>query len=303
MLPVIGKEIHIRSRTKGGEQKKSSGIFYDPDYTGDEEGTFDEPYNDLKTAVEQAVYANYTVVLKGPVTSTALDEEGLSIPTGVNFTFKRSCAYSGYLFELSDDWSISDLIIDGNASSCPGSSSLISVTGGTITLGEDVTLQNNKAGNNGAAIRMLGGTVNMSGTITGNSTAANGGGVAVMSDPVASTYGTFNLLTDGIISNNSATYGYGGGIYVSGGSTVSGRVYMTGGTIGGSDAGNSAIKGGGMYVNTHGTASVTDGDICYNTASVASGGGGVYVKNDRAYWYGDDLCVHDNTNGNITIEP
>jgi hypothetical protein len=166
MLPVIGKEIHIRSRTKGGEQKKSSGIFYDPDYTGDEEGTFDEPYNDLKTAVEQAVYANYTVVLKGPVTSTALDEEGLSIPTGVNFTFKRSCAYSGYLFELSDDWSISDLIIDGNASSCPGSSSLISVTGGIITLGEEVTLQNNKAGNNGAAIRMLGGPGYVSDTDT-----------------------------------------------------------------------------------------------------------------------------------------
>jgi len=280
-----------------------SGVYYDSDYTGDEEGTFDEPYNDLKTAVDEAVEnESYTVVLLGPVTNTALN--GVEFPDQT-FYFKRSCEYGGYLFELSGDWDASELnlVIDGNASSCPGSSSLISVTGGTITLGEDVTLQNNKAGNNGAAIRMLGGTVNMSGTITGNSTAANGGGVAVMSDPVASTYGTFNLLTDGIISNNSATYGYGGGIYVSGGSTVSGRVYMTGGTIGGSDAGNSAIKGGGMYVNTHGTASVTDGDICYNTASVASGGGGVYVKNDRAYWYGDDLCVHDNTNGNITIEP
>ncbi len=72
--------------------------------------------------------------------------------------------------------------------------------------------------------------------------------------------------TGGTISENTATNG--GGVYVN----TDGTAEVTGGTI----SENAATNGGGMYVHTTGTANVTGGTFTLNTAS--NHGGGVYIS-------------------------
>ena len=133
-----------------------------------------------------------------------------------------------------------------------------------------------------------GGTFNMyGGAITGNH-ANYGGGVYVKS-------GTFNMY-GGDITRNSASYGGGAGVYVekNGNFIMKNTASVTGNTIG---YGSTAGYGGGVYVNggtfeMHNDASVKD-----NTANNSNGssGGGVYVS-------GGTFKMHNNASvtGNKT---
>jgi hypothetical protein len=144
--------------------------------------------------------------------------------------------------------------------------------GGTLILGDGVTLTGGVYALQGSKFIMNGGS------ISGN-TAPKGGGVFV-------TGGSSFTMNGGTIIGNTASgtdYDYdtgggdgGGGVYVDTGCTFT----MNGGTIGGSDPDdkNTASRyGGGVYVNTGAQTKfiMTGGTIRGNTAN--SGGGGVYV--------------------------
>lgn len=169
-----------------------------------------------------------------------------------------------------------------------GTGRAITVSGGKLTLGENITITGAAAGaveltggefvmetgstlsgneaNSGGAVYVDGGSFTMSGGTISNNDAASGGGVSVKS-------GSFTMSgTDAKIQNNVASSdligGSGGGVYV-----VGGTFTMIDGTI--SDNTTARIgAGGGIYVNG-GNVSVSGGSIDTNIAGTA--GGGVYV--------------------------
>ena len=141
----------------------------------------------------------------------------------------------------------------------------VEITGGEFVMKTGSTLSGNEA-NSGGAVYVDGGSFTMSGGTISNNDAASGGGVSVKS-------GSFTMSgTDAKIQNNVASSdligGSGGGVYV-----VGGTFTMIDGTI--SDNTTSRIgAGGGIYVNG-GNVSVSGGSIDTNIAGTA--GGGVYV--------------------------
>ena len=201
-------------------------------------------------------------------------------------------------------------------------------SGGSLTLGENITLTGIVTDDNGGAVYVNGGTFTMEAgsKITGSS-ASYGGGVYVDSKGtftmgggaitensassiddngngtsgggVCISNGTFTMSGDAVISGNTAT-GSGGGVFVSG----SGDFTMTGGTIGGTEA-NSANKadlGGGVYVGVNtdtsekGSFTMGGGTIKGNTATQNGGGvyvaGGTFTMSDTATLQGNKATTH-----------
>ena len=181
-------------------------------------------------------------------------------------------------------------------------------SGGSLTLGENITLTGTVTNDNGGAVYVNGGTFTMKagskitrssascgygggvyvdskgtftmdgGAITENSASidtsgnggASGGGVCISN-------GTFTMSGGAVISGNNAPKS-GGGVFFSGG----GNFTMEGGTIGGSEAGsaNSAENGGGVYIHngtfTMSGSAVISGNEASSSSS-SSSGGGVYI--------------------------
>ena len=136
-------------------------------------------------------------------------------------------------------------------------------SGGSLTLGENITLTGTNDTGNGGAVYVNGGTFTMEADskITGSS-AQNGGGVYIDS-------GTFTMSDTATIQDNTATT-HGGGVHIFSGGTFT----MNSGTIGGDNA-NTAKFGGGVFVSG-GTFNMNDGTISGNT--VTKSGGGVFVN-------------------------
>jgi hypothetical protein len=168
----------------------------------------------------------------------------------------------------------------GSASSGTGGGVYLNTGNFTMSGG---TIYANYAGYNGGGLFQNGGTLTLNGgTIDSNTANNNGGGLYV---------GFYNATLSGTtISGNSATYG--GGIYVISGyelvqtsGTVSGNTAdygagvaafgtftLTGGTIGGTGAGNTATNyGGGVYVDAAGTFNLNSGTITGNIATLGQG--------------------------------
>ena len=135
-------------------------------------------------------------------------------------------------------------------------------SGGSLILGENITLTGTNAGGSGGAVYVDGGSFTMESDskITGSS-ADYGGGVYIDS-------GTFTMSDTATIQDNTATT-HGGGVHIFSGGTFT----MNGGTIGGT-AQNTAEYGGGVYVDG-GTFTLSGGTISGNSSS--RNGGGVYV--------------------------
>ncbi|MDR2964885.1 MAG: cadherin-like beta sandwich domain-containing protein [Treponema sp.] len=131
-------------------------------------------------------------------------------------------------------------------------SALVTVSGGTFTLGANAIITENKrssnAGNNGGGVYLNGGTFNMTGgTISGNS-ATNGGGVYVNG-------GIFDFQNGTISENSVANGGSGGGVY------FAGTTFNMSGTVAGTViSDNSATNGGGIYVAS-GTFTMNGGAV------------------------------------------
>ena len=190
------------------------------------------------------------------------------------------------------------LCLNGYTLTGTGSSSVITLSGGTLILydcdGDNsgkITGGNASVGggvrlNSGSTFTMYGGT------ITGNSATSGGGGVRVYGS------GSTFTMSGGTISGNTADYG--GGVYVQNSATFKmndgtisdnsvttkgGGVYVSGATFtmsGGKISSNKASSdGGGVYVYSSSSKfTMSGGEISSNTASY---GGGVYVSNNSAF--------------------
>jgi uncharacterized repeat protein (TIGR02543 family) len=133
----------------------------------------------------------------------------------------------------------------------------------------DLTLKG--YGSNDKSVVSVTGTFTMqSGVITGNTSSANfGGGVYV------SQSGTFTM-NGGTISGNTA--GIGGGVFVGGTNSV---FTMNGGTISGNTATTTSTGGGGVYIYSGGTFTMYGGTISGNKAT---NGGGVFVNSTANFF-------------------
>ncbi len=154
------------------------------------------------------------------------------------------------------------------------------------------------SGKYGRGVMVNGGTFNLyGGSITGNtpSDTASGGGVYIDGN------GTFNM-SGGNISGNTTGY-RGGGVYVDSGSTFN----MSGGKItGNTKKADYAIYGGGVYVS--GAFNMSGGEITGNNArNNLDSGGGVYVPSTGTFTVSGTAKVTGNvyggtkqSNGSIT---
>ena len=182
------------------------------------------------------------------------------------------------------------VVIDGESLTVKGmgadasikntSGRVFKITGGSLTLGENITLTGTNDYGKGGAVYVNGGTFTMEdGSKITESSASYGGGVYVDSN------GIFTM-DGGTISKNRANSvdesgngKSGGGVFVSDG----GKFTMEGGTIGGTEA-NSANKadlGGGVYVNG-GEFEMTGTAILQGNVATDHGGG-VYIFSDGTF--------------------
>ena len=193
---------------------------------------------------------------------------------------------------------------------CPYTASTMNVVFGETGSTEDMYVQSNTASaGSGGGVYITGDGCNvklLSGYIGGSgqaNTAKNyGGGVYVSNGNVT--------INDATVSYNAAQTDHGGGIYVTGSSTVTvsgsstriyqnttgksgGGIYMDNGTMtvsGGSIYSNTAANnGGGVYMN-NGTMTVSGGSIYSNIATI--NGGGIYAAGTITV---EDGTINENT--------
>jgi hypothetical protein len=133
----------------------------------------------------------------------------------------------------------------------------------------------------GDSFTMSGGTISEN-TVAGSGSNVGGGGVANHS-------GTFTM-EGGTISGNTLSGKYGGGVYLS--STGTGNFNMSGGTIGGNKAG----YGGGVYIAGGSFTMSGESGVSGNNAGSSSSagyGGGVYIA-DGSFTMSEESGVSGN---------
>ena len=134
-------------------------------------------------------------------------------------------------------------------------------SGGSLTLGENITLTGTYDTGNGGAVYVDGGTFTMeAGSKITGSRAQNGGGVYIDS-------GTFTMSDTATIQNNTATT-HGGGVYVDGTFSVSGSPTITGNT--GSGQANNVYLPSGKTITCN-SQGLTGGTIGVTAETVLSG--------------------------------
>lgn len=193
----------------------------------------------LRKANEGNTQINGTIMVSG---ATTIDQE-IEVKNGESLTVKGTGSGASITNDVGRVFNIT--------------------SGGSLTLGENITLTGTNATGNGGAVYVNGGSFTMEADskITGSS-AQNGGGVYIAG-------GTFTMNGTAILQGNMATT-HGGGVHIFSGGTFT----MNGGTIDGT-AKNTATYGGGVFISG-GIFNMNDGTISGNT--VTQSGGGVYVN-------------------------
>jgi hypothetical protein len=193
-----------------------------------------------------------------------------------------------------------------NGSDVATAINLFQVNGDTTAIISGVTIQDGaNTGGDGGGILNEGNLQLGNSTVTANSTSSNGGGIAQGPSNIEGSAPPTMTLTSDTISDNSATDGDGGGVYVD-----AGTVTITGATIGGSGEihGNSASNdGGGLALEgadgtisgvTFGGTNTTQGN------SAGNQGGAIYVNLGDPSFSGDTItynnAVHEG--GGIAID-
>ncbi len=112
------------------------------------------------------------------------------------------------------------------------------------------------------------------GSISGNTATVGGGGVYMLNGGTVNIYG-------GSISKNTAsgtgTKGLGGGIFLAAGS---GSINIYGGSVSNNTA--KGVYGGGIYINSAGTVTMSGGEISGNKLANVGDGGGICLNKDGA---------------------
>ena len=226
-------------------------VYVDANVKDDEPatGSFFAQVNSVSTAVEILRKANEgntqisgTIMVSG---ATTIDQE-IVVNNGETLTVKGTGT---------------DASITNNGGR------VFKITGGSLTLGENITLTGTNDLGNGGAVYVNGGAFTMeSGSKITGSSAQNGGGVYVNG-------GEFEMNGTATLQGNKATT-HGGGVHIFSDGTFTGTFTMNGGTIGGTAA-NTATYGGGVFVSG-GKFNMNGGTISENT--VTESGGGVFVQ-------------------------
>jgi Calx-beta domain len=217
--------------------------------------------------------------------------------TGSTFELNNAHYYGGgvYIEAVSNSLSITSSYLTGNKAEGGAGIYVQSLYDGATINVSDSRILDNQAQDDGGGVSVSwaeeGSTITISESIvSGNSADQDGGGVYI--DEL---YGSVSFV-DTVITENTATYGGGGGLFLNDlyeGSTVT----FEGSTISGNTADSS---GGGLYVDwLYGSMSFVDTVITENTAG--DNGGGVYVNDvDR---YGGELSFAGSTiSGNTAVE-
>ena len=207
----------------------------------------------VKTFAKAKELASNDLNIKNIYISGTVDLEGDISLKGTNAKVYRASDYNNYLFRVKKESSstLTNITINGNSENATDSKeSLIEVIG-TLNIGENTILENNKiaTGENvdrstkGGAVFVNSGTLNMSSGIIKNNNATFGGGVSVQKR------GTFNF-TGGVIENNEA---------------LSGLVTKS--------STNYAASGGGICVDNVGVLNISGNAVVQNNYSQETGGG------------------------------
>ncbi|MDR3356410.1 MAG: hypothetical protein LBO04_04400 [Spirochaetaceae bacterium] len=209
--------------------------------------------NQYYTSLEDAVYAAGTTGTVYALAENIFIDREIPIKSGADITLtayygspktiRRRAASAGgaYLDKFFSVNSGASLKLDGGNSAgfvidggLPGGTvsvaALVAVNGGTLTVGDGVTLQNNDNSNgNGGGVCVYGGLLSMEGGLVRKNTAQVGGGIAVHA-------GEF-LMKDGAIKENTAWMG--GGVFSNSVFSIGGNalvaqdndVYLTDGKV------------------------------------------------------------------------
>ncbi len=229
--------------------------------------------SDVSTNLE-----NYSVItVNGNFTLTDSNKASLSHTLTIDGTeviFEGGVITGGYSFSGGGVYVAADATFTMNGGTIAGNTAVRADDGSTGNAGRGGGVYA------GGTFEMNGGAIsyNMNGGAISYNTAAIGGGVSVRENV------TFTM-TKGEISYNSAVYAEGTGTIDAQESSIGGGVNVGQGTFkmeGGTIAFNSAIssasntsRGGGVYVYTDSSFTMSGGEIYGNTAS--ENGGGVYV--------------------------
>jgi predicted outer membrane repeat protein len=269
-------------------------IFLDGTLTpGTGTGTQADPYADLDDAIGDLTTGRNIIYIVDQVSISADEDIAATGITGATIK-RSSTYGGYLFYITDDTTTVSDIIIDGNIAHIGAGNSLIYMTGSDaeLVLGSGAVLQNNLAGQGGAIYATGASTITLNdGTIQNNIASTNlttgapdaYGGAIYLDRGGAATINSGTISGNKATSHHNAGSAYGGAIYIS-----SGVVEMFGGTISGNsvDGGQNPSGGGGVYVGdifTGGKNSefrLEDGTISGNTASK---GGGVYVASDGEF--------------------
>jgi hypothetical protein len=152
-------------------------------------------------------------------------------------------------------------------------SSLISVTFDHLTI-SDGSVSGGGGGvyDNGENLTMTHCTVD-----SNTATSGNGGGVFITNAPSVT-------ITSCTMTNNSAGSGSGGALYMNDPGDADGTASISLSTFGTSGNGNTALSGGGIYIDSmDDTVTIDSSTVAYNSATSTSDGGGGIVINDANY--------------------
>lgn len=246
--------------------KRASTVYVSEIGDDDASGTKDKPVETLQRAIKLLDEAQFTegeIVVTGTVATEEVIISTLNGTTGsVTILMVRGGA-------------------DGGTLENENGRVFTIGSGGSVTLGEGITLTGTVTDGNGGAVYVNGGTFTMErdSKITGSSakyqrTGGNGGAVYVAGG------GEFNMNDGSEITGSRATgytSSFGGAVFI-----FNGTFNMSGGVIGGNNnEKNTAVCGGGVYVY-HGTFNMSgSAQIQGNEATgtgMNDGGGGVYVN-------------------------
>jgi hypothetical protein len=241
--------------------------------SGTANGDIGNPFTDLNSALtaqtansvyKSTIYLDIPIVDFVPVSPTT----SINMPT-IDSRIVRGIDVIGDLFTITNtSLTVTQGIIDGNSSAVQPKGALFDLNGSpnvaTLTLGANVTLQNNNSLIDGGAIAVNNGTLTVNGSaIKNNESDGNGGGILINAGIANLNYGT--------ISNNSATNG--GGLFVGGGTvTVPIPSSPTAPSL---TVSNNIATANGGGIGSVGTINIAGGTISDN--STPNGNGGVWV--------------------------
>lgn len=180
------------------------------------------------------------------------------------------------------------------------------INGGNFTLNSaDGSITSNSAANGGGVFLNNGDFSLVTGTISGNTTTGNGAGVYLTGEDC------IYVLTNGTISQNTASNGYGGGVYLENGSFVLAEQSTDQGLI----TQNSAARGGGVFISAGGNFTMNGGQVVGNSAKVDDGGGvflaggafdqnGGSIKGNVSVKNGGGVCIMSSgaNSGSFTMD-